>query len=110
MAAIAKPRSHKAGRFNVRVVPAGGLLYHGMSRDFTRTPSDYERKHVILEIYDSRYPHSALGQFVSAYSACTLAVSSARKLNLQGGVPEWTMTEAETAALLSIARKEAAHC
>jgi hypothetical protein len=103
---------HRFGRFNVRVVAPGEPLYHGLRRDFSREAVGSEREHTILEIFDSRYMagFSVLGQFVSAYRACTLATFGGRSLMLAGDVPAWNMTEAETASLVALARSEATHC
>ena len=98
----------KIGRFNARAVDPGDGLYSGRARDWSRPPSDYERRDTIIEIYDSRYHHTSLGQFVSAYGAQTLATFTGSKLSLQGDIPEWTMTADETAALVSFARKQVA--
>lgn len=101
---MSTPSIHRAGRFNVRVVPAPHTLYHGGHRDFSRTRADYERG-TILEVYDAAYDHSPAGQFVSAYAAETIAtLSPGARLSLHGGVPEWTMDEEETAALVALAR------
>jgi hypothetical protein len=98
----------KLGRFNARAVDPGDLLYSGMTHDWTRQPSSYERDHTIVEIYDSRYRHSTLGQFVGAYGVNTLAPFSGTRLILHGGVPDWTMNAQETSALVAFARAEVA--
>lgn len=95
------------GRFVARIVPPGGLLYLGTDRSFTREPREYEAKQTIIEIYDSRYAGSVLGQFVSSYGAKTLASRAPiGRLAMQGGIDEWTMSEAETAALCELARAQ----
>ena len=99
-------RIMKIGRFNARAVDPGDLLYHGMSHDWSREPTAYERDHAIIEIYDSRYHYSTLGQFVSSYGAGTLATFGGRQLSLQGDIPAWTMSPEETAALIAFARQE----
>jgi len=94
-------------KFSARVVRPGGLLYHGVRNDFSREPASYERGHAIIEIYDARHTgkgFSPIGQFVSSYSAEILAASPLRRLSLQGGISEWTMDEAETAALVRLAK------
>lgn len=97
------------GRFTARVVAPGGLLYLGTNRTFTREPASYEAGHTIIEIYDSKFPHTPLGQFVSAYAAKTLAEGAGKggRLSLQGGTPEWTMSVEETAKLRELAREVA---
>lgn len=95
------------GRFTARVVAPDGLLYLGTNRTFTREPASYEAGHTIIEIYDSKFMHTPLGQFVSAYSARTLAEGAGKggRLSLQGGTPEWTMSVEETAKLRELAQK-----
>jgi hypothetical protein len=99
-----EPVIHPVGRFNVRVVPVPHPLYHGVRQDFSRERRDYERK-TILEVFDARHPHTEAGQFVSSYYAETLAaLAPGTRLSLQGDIPEWTMTEQETDALVALAR------
>jgi hypothetical protein len=96
--------SHPLGRFVVRVVPPGEPLYAGITRDFTRSPESWEAGHLILEIYDTRYAGSELGQFVCAYGADTIAaMNRGGRLSLHSGIPEWMLTAAETAALVALA-------
>ena len=46
----------------------------------------------LVEFYDTRYPHTERGQFVSRYYADTIAaIPSGRGLDLDGGVPDWTI-------------------
>lgn len=93
------------GRFRIRAVPVGGLLYNGLTRRFDRPSESYSAAHAHIEVYDRRHPHGPLGQFVSSYWACTLAERPTRgRLDLQGDVPEWTMTPEETATTVAIAR------
>ena len=93
-----------SARFAARIVPPGGLLYHGMEHAWSRQPRDYEAGHTIIEIYDRKYQHTLLGQFVTAYGADTLAAFAGAQLNLQGDVPAWTLDRAETATLVALAR------
>ena len=95
------PTTHPCGRFLARVVPDPHPLYHGGRHDWSRARHDYERG-TVIEIYDTRHPHTDLGQFVTAYSAATLADLSGR-LSLHGGIPDWTMSAEETAALRALA-------
>lgn len=46
----------------------------------------------LVEFYDTRYEHTDLGQFVSRYFLDTLAEGE-RGLNLDGGVPAWSVNE-----------------
>tara|TARA_R110000868_G_scaffold171727_1_gene407492 strand:+ start:56 stop:337 length:282 start_codon:yes stop_codon:yes gene_type:complete len=51
----------------------------------------HDKAEPVIEFYDPRYPHTALGQFVSSYYVSTfLGVNSG--LMLHGGVPAWTMS------------------
>lgn len=97
----------EAGRFNLRVCRPGSLLYSGQSHTFDRPPRPWEAQHTLIEVYDSRYPHTSIGQFVSSYLAETLAGKTPVRLSLQGDVPDWTMTVEETAILVALARREA---
>jgi hypothetical protein len=46
----------------------------------------------LVEFYDTRYPETSRGQFVSRYYADTVAgIPSGRGLDLDGGVPDWTI-------------------
>ena len=95
---------HPVGRFTVRVVPNPHPLYSGTRHDFSRPRHDYERD-TIIEVYDAAHLHTPLGQFIGAYSATTLIDFPAeQQLDLHGGVPAWTMTLEETAALIALAR------
>lgn len=54
-----------------------------------------DSKESFVEFYDTRYPHTPLGQFVSRYYSSTLLETSADKgLNLYGGVPSWVVSSA----------------
>jgi hypothetical protein len=44
-----------------------------------------------VEFYDARFPHTRYGQFVSRYYADTLLTGRLRGLNLNGGVPNWSI-------------------
>jgi hypothetical protein len=45
----------------------------------------------MVEFYDSRYPHTEYGQFVSRYYVSTL-IDHNCDLTLDGGVPEWSVS------------------
>ena len=70
--------------FNVRVVfegdsyGAGDMLTHNK-------PSP------LVEFYDTRYPHTARGQFVARYYASSVMQHKASGLCLYGGVPAWQL-------------------
>ena len=46
----------------------------------------------LVEFYDTRHEHTDLGQFVTRYSLGTL-IDGEGGLNLQGGVPTWSINE-----------------
>lgn len=53
----------------------------------------YEKDEPLVEFYDTRFPHTNLGQFVSRYNLSTLVESHpyGQGLCLYGGVPDWTI-------------------
>lgn len=54
----------------------------------------------LVEFYDTRYPHTPLGQYVSGYSLSTLLERPAETgLNLDGGVPTWSVSVQGMAAV-----------
>ena len=79
-------------KFNVRVVNKGEKY----GRDFCLT---HEEDKPLVEFYDSRYPHTEYGQFVSRYYKETLLGedkwgSGKGGLCLDGGnANEWTVSE-----------------
>jgi hypothetical protein len=46
----------------------------------------------MVEFYDTRYPHTQYGQFVSRYYVDTILDGSDCGLCLDGGVPSWTVS------------------
>lgn len=46
----------------------------------------------LVEFYDTRHEHTDLGQFVTRYFLGTL-IDGEGGLNLQGGVPTWSINE-----------------
>ena len=71
-------------KFNVRIVNKGDMY----SRNFCLMHND-ERP--MIEFYDSRYPHTKFGQFVSRYYVGTL-LDHDGGLCLDGGNPdEWSV-------------------
>jgi len=52
----------------------------------------HEGDEPLVEFYDTRYEHTDLGQFVSRYFLETL-IDGEGGLNLQGGVPMWSINE-----------------
>lgn len=54
----------------------------------------YEKDEPVVEFYDTRYPFSNLGQFVSRYNLSTLVDTHpyGHGLLLYGGEPSWTIS------------------
>ena len=80
-------------KFNVRVVNKGDKY----GRDFCLT---HDEDKPLVEFYDSRYPHTEFGQFVSRYYVSTILGddgygSKNSGLCLHGGEPEWTVKESD---------------
>ena len=73
-------------KFTVRFVNKGETY----GRDFCLT---HDKDDALIEFYDSRYPHTEFGQFVSSYYVKTLRGHDGM-LTLDGGVPEWTVSAA----------------
>lgn len=78
-------------KFNVRVVNKGDKY----GRDFCLT---HDEDKPLVEFYDSRYPHTEFGQFVSRYYVKTILEDNGYGdksvgLQLHGGVPAWTVSE-----------------
>jgi hypothetical protein len=92
--------------FNVVVVPPGAA--YGLEDRLTN-----DKGKPLVEFYDARYDFWEHGQFVSRYYAETLLPWSGTGLNLDGGVPAWTleaapMREAMAAVVAFLARGMAA--
>ena len=73
-------------KFTVRFVNKGDTY----GRDFCLT---HDKEDALIEFYDSRYPHTEFGQFVSRYYVKTLR-GHTNGLSLDGGIPEWTVSAA----------------
>lgn len=71
------------GKFNVRVVEAGDG--YGLNESITHEGEP------LVEFYDSRYPHTAYGQFVNRYYISTLLEHPHAGLTLDAGIPAWTI-------------------
>jgi hypothetical protein len=78
-------------KFNVRVVNTGDKY----GRDFCLTND----KAPMVEFYDTRYPHTQYGQFVSRYYVDTLLERDTGGLCLDGGVPSWTVSAEDMATV-----------
>ena len=75
----------KADKFNVRVVSRGDK--YGLNFALT-----HNGIMPLVEFYDSRYPHTEFGQFVSRYYLDTIINRDDRfALSLDGGVTAWTV-------------------
>ncbi len=80
-------------KFNVRIVNKGDMY----GRDFCLVHNNHEP---MVEFYDSRYPHTKLGQFISRYFVGTLldqegfyGNGTTGGLCLDGGnADEWTVS------------------
>jgi hypothetical protein len=80
-------------KFNVRVVNKGDKY----GRDFCLT---HEEDKPLVEFYDSRYPHTDFGQFITRYYVATILGKNAHRLDeetgalhLDLGIPAWTVSE-----------------
>tara|TARA_R110000868_G_C10767032_1_gene754393 strand:+ start:302 stop:577 length:276 start_codon:yes stop_codon:yes gene_type:complete len=78
-------------KFNVRIVNTGDKY----GRDFCLTND----KKPMVEFYDTRYPHTQYGQFVSRYYIDTILDGSDCGLCLDGGVPSWTVSAEDMATV-----------
>lgn len=75
----------KADKFNVRIVTRGEKF--GLNFALT-----HEGIMPLVEFYDSRYPHTEYGQFVSRYYLDTILNRDRRYgLTLDGGIEDWTV-------------------
>ncbi|MDE3021371.1 MAG: hypothetical protein KGI54_05880 [Pseudomonadota bacterium] len=67
----------------------------------------HDRDDPLIEFYDSRYPHTEYGQFVSRYFVSPLLGDEdfeARGLDLQGDVPDWKIDAASLKAVFDWVR------
>lgn len=60
----------------------------------------------LVEFYDSRYPHTEFGQFVSCYYVSTILESDDRGLCLDGGVPDWSISAKDMAVIRTWLKQE----
>jgi hypothetical protein len=80
----------KIDKFNVRIVRKGDK--YGL--DFCLT---HNKDAALVEFYDTRYPHTEFGQFVSRYYVSTILERDNRGLCLEGSEPEWSVTASDMA-------------
>lgn len=74
-------------RFLVRIVKPGEA--------FGATGSLVDLDHTLVEFYDTRYPHTEFGQFISRYRVETLLQETRTGgLVLATGIPAWTVDSA----------------
>jgi hypothetical protein len=78
-------------KFNVRVVNTGDK--YGVNDCLVND------KAPMVEFYDTRYPHTQYGQFVSRYYVDTLLERDTGGLCLDGGVPSWTVSAEDMATV-----------
>lgn len=96
----------KGRKFNVRIVRKGDK--YGLNDCLT-----YEKEDPAVEFYDDTYTGKAVtferGQFVSRYYLSTLLMGSGHPMesgiNLNGGVPEWTVTAENVQAAVKYAQE-----
>lgn len=70
-------------KFNVRIVENGDE--YGLKNCLT-----HNEKEPLVEFYDTRYPHTEYGQFVSRYNIKTLLRNQKDSgICLEGRVPDW---------------------
>lgn len=74
----------KAEKFNVRIVSRGDK--YGLNFSLT-----HNEDMPLVEFYDSRYPHTEYGQFVSRYYLDTIINHEGSGLSLDAGVTAWTV-------------------
>lgn len=74
----------KADKFNVRIVSRGDK--YGLNFSLT-----HNEDMPLVEFYDSRYPHTEYGQFVSRYYLDTIINHEGLGLSLDAGVTAWTV-------------------
>lgn len=71
----------------IRLVEQGD--WYGLADQLPHTDVD-----PLVEFYDTRYPHTDLGQFVARYSSSSLLQRQQWPgLCLHGGVPDWTVSD-----------------
>jgi hypothetical protein len=78
--------------FTARLLVAG--MGYGTIRDGTWTLTS-DTAEPVVEFFDRRYDHSPFGQFVSSYNMSTLEQRERGPgdLRLDGGVPEWDISD-----------------
>ena len=75
-----------------RLVPAGD----GFGRNFRLISNE-----ALVEFYDTRYPHTEFGQFISRYTLDTILALGPKGIALDGGIPYWTLAQGDSVRLQS---------
>ena len=89
----------KLNKWNVRIVKTGDKYGRAMCLTNDKAP--------MVEFYDSRYPHTEYGQFVSRYYISTILSQDSRGgkysngLCLDGRVPAWQVSAEDMAEVVS---------
>jgi len=78
--------------FNIRVIRPGDR--YGLNDCLMLRAGEQP----LVEFYDPRYLHTPFGQFVARYYLSTIRTHGG-PLCLDGGVPEWTLTADQVAAV-----------
>jgi len=87
------------GKWNVRIVKTGDKYGRDMCLTNDKAP--------MVEFYDSRYPHTEYGQFVSRYYISTILSQDSRGgkysngLCLDGRVPAWLVSAEDMVEVVS---------
>jgi len=89
----------KLNKWNVRIVKTGDKYGRDMCLTNDKAP--------MVEFYDSRYPHTEYGQFVSRYYISTILSQDSRGgkysngLCLDGRVPAWQVSAEDMVEVVS---------
>lgn len=77
------------------------LVEHTLISRRGKAPSKYE-----IKLYDTRFPHTPHGQFVTSYYASTLAdiPDASATLALDFDIPDWTLSGPAVQQLVGLAR------
>lgn len=89
---LLNPGLMNVDKFTVRLVSKGDRygLDHCLAHD---------KDEPLVEFYDARYPFTEFGQFVARYDISTILDGDDAGINLDGGVPEWTISADDMAAV-----------
>ena len=90
---VKKFKNDDGVEFAVRLVYSGDKYGHG----FNLT---YDKSEPAVEFYDTEYPHTQYGQFITRYNLSVLLPLTSG-LDLAGDVPRWKIDHATMAKILS---------